>query len=297
MGKKRVLILEVNEKNFNSLEKVLEHDGYSCINYKDLDGLDTVLEDLDLVIVNTHVDYIDITKIHEQINSDFIIKLPIIYLDNSKEADKELVQKCYKSGASDFIKRPFSSKEVLARINYHYEQLYKMREYKLRVDKLANLATVDQLSKLTSKMHMQAILKHQLNNYKRFKTPTSILYIGLISVDKIVGTFGFKYGEKLIHSFSKQLKNMIRESDALSRWSGSNFMVLLSGTDAKKAEVVAKKLNSSLSNIEIMKDTKPVVAFGITEFIEDDSIEEVEQRAEYALKEAKKQEYGRVYTY
>ncbi|MCW8838993.1 MAG: diguanylate cyclase [Thiovulaceae bacterium] len=296
MIKKRVLILEVNEKNFASLDKVLRRKGYESVSYYNVDDLSVEVENIDLVLVNTNITYIDITKISELVNSEFTIKIPIIFLDNSKEVDKELIEKCFKNGASDFIKRPFSSSEILYRVDYHYDQLHKLREYKLRVDKLANLATVDQLSKLTSKMHMQAILKHQLDNYNRYKTPTSVLYIGLMNVDKIVSVCGFAYGEKLIQSFSKKLKTFIRDSDVVSRWQGSSFMILLTNTDSKNAENLAKKLNKNLSSVEIMKDTKAVLAFGITEFVEEDWIEEIEQRASYALKEAKKQEYGRIYT-
>jgi diguanylate cyclase (GGDEF)-like protein len=294
MRKKRVLILEVNDKNFKSLESVLSKEGFEAVKYVSDSKIDT--ENFDVVLVNTHIEYLDIEDIQSHLTSSSELNAPVIYLDNSKEIDKELLKRCYEHGASDFIKRPFGAKEVLARITHHSENIYKLREYKLRVDKLAHLATVDQMSKLTSKMQMQAILKYQIGLFKREKTPISILYIGLMSVDKVSSTFGFEYGERLIQTFSKQLKKLLRDSDAVSRWQGSNFMVLLSNTNIKQAETVAKKLNSSLSTTEIMKDTKPLVAFGITEFMEDDSIEEIEQRAKYALKEAKKKEYGKIST-
>jgi diguanylate cyclase (GGDEF)-like protein len=294
MGKKRVLILEVNEKNFTSLQKVLNAGLYEAVECSGIENIKGDLEGVDVVLVNTHIEYFDIYKVCELVNAESSINIPVLFLDNSKNTDKELINRCFESGASDFIKRPFGSKEILSRVSYHYEQLQKMREYKLRVDKLAHLATVDQMSKLTSKMHMNAILKHQLSNFNRYQNPASILYIGLVSVERVVNTFGFEYGEKLIQSFSKSLKSVIRESDVVSRWHGSNFMVLLSGTSIKKAETVAKKLNTSLSGLEIMKDTKPILAFGITEFTQGDTVEEIEQRAVYALKEAKKQEYGRI---
>ncbi|WP_373070840.1 diguanylate cyclase domain-containing protein [Sulfurimonas sp.] len=296
MRKKRVLILEINDKNFNSLESILKQEGYESIQYRfDVEDFDFNAEDLDVALVNTNIDYINIEQVFTRINLNNVIKVPIVFLDNSQEHDKQVLQKCYENGGSDFIKRPFGSKEIISRLNYHCEQIYKLREYKLRVDKLAHLATVDQMSKLTSKMHMQGILKHQVSNFNRYKSPTSILYIGLESVDRAVSTFGFEYGEKMIQLFSKQLKNLLRDSDAVSRWYGSNFMILLSGTNVKQAEIVAKKLNTSLSTLEIMNDTKPVVAFGITEFTEDDSVEEIEQRAVYALKEAKKKDYGKIF--
>ncbi|MDQ7068564.1 MAG: hypothetical protein Q9M40_11630 [Sulfurimonas sp.] len=48
------------------------------------------------------------------------------------------------------------------------------------------------------------------------------------------------------------------------------------------------------SKIEVMRGTKPIMAFGITEFVEEDDIDELLNRAKYALKEAKKQTYGRI---
>lgn len=293
--KKRVLILEINEKNFDSIKVILSKKDYESVYYKHLEDVRSELENIYVVLVNTDVDYIDITKLYEIVNSEFTIKVPIVFFSSSKEVSKDLVKKCLDSGASDFIKKPFSGAEILSRVDYHYEQFSKMSEYKLRVDKLANLATVDQISKLTSKMHMQAILKQQIKDFNDNKTPTSILLIGLVNVNKIVGSFGFEYGERLIHMFAKKLKPLVKESDQLSRWQGSNFMMLLKNTDAKGAEVYAKKINSSLSNLEIMKNTKPVLSFGITEFSEDDSFEELEQRSLYAIKEANKQEYGRIY--
>jgi len=293
--KKKVLILEINETKFNSIEMVLSKNDYESVYYKHLTDLKSELENIDIVVANTNVDYVDITKLYDMVNSEFIIKIPLIFLNNSEEFDKDLVKKCFDNGASDFIKGSFNAGEILARVNYHYEQYYKLSEYKLRVDKLAHLATVDQISKLTSKMHMQAILKQQINNFTKHKTSTSILYISLMNVNKIVGSFGFEYGERLIYQFAKKLKTLIGESDQVSRWQGSNFMILLSNSDAKQAEAYAKKINSSLANVEIMKNTKPILSFGITELSADDTFEELEQRAVYALKEAKKQEYARVY--
>jgi hypothetical protein len=44
-----------------------------------------------------------------------------------------------------------------------------------------------------------------------------------------------------------------------------------------------------------MKNVKPELAFGITSFEEDDSVQELVQKAKYALGEAKKQEYGKIF--
>lgn len=288
MARKQILILENNQKNFDILDTIFTKEDFECQVVLDKSALDALnTEDYDLVLVNSHVKYIGIKELTTLIHADFPIKVPILYLDNTKEHDKKNLQECFDNGVCEYFKKPFDKQEILSRVLYHFNQFQKMKEYKLRVDKLGRLATIDQLSKSSSKMHMNAILKHEINNYKRYKVNTSVIYMSLINVDKIVGLFGFEKGERLISMFAKELKKILRESDALARWVGSDFIILLTNADAKISRVIAQKINENLSKIEIIQGTKPIMTFGITQFGEDDDIEELIHRAKYALKETR----------
>ena len=296
MTKKQILILENNQKNFDILNVIFKEEDFDCVAVLDLNSLQSLaVEEFDLVLVNSHVTYVSSKELIDLVHANFTIKIPVIYLDNAKEHDKKKLQTCFDDGASEYIKKPFDKSEILSRVKYHFGQLQKLKEYKLRVDKLGHLATVDQLSKLSSKMHMQAILKYQLNSYKRYKTDTSLVYLSLLNVDKTSNLFGFEYGEKIISLFAKELKLLIRDSDVIARWVAADFMILLSNSDIKAAKIVVQKLKSKLANIEFMKNVKPELAFGITSFEEHDSVQELVQKAKYALGEAKKQEYGKIF--
>jgi diguanylate cyclase (GGDEF)-like protein len=298
MIKKQILIIELNEKNFNVLDAVLSKSGYTCkavLDAETFKSLELKADDFDAIIVNSHTHYVEVADVMKIAEFDTALNIPVIYMDSAKEHSKHILDECFAAGASDYIKKPFDSKEITARVNYHCEQLYKLREYKLRVDKLANLATIDQLSKLTSKMHMQAILKHQINYFNRYKTDTTLIYLSLLNIDKLIGIFGLEKGEKVISSFAKVLKSSIRESDVLARWAGSDFIILLTNTSITASEFITKKLKAELSNIEVMKGIKPDLAFGITAFEENDDVKEVVERAKYALGEAKKQTYGKIH--
>lgn len=297
MNKKQILLLEVNDKNANILKEILANcDVTTVVTEEELDALRLSVENYDLVLANSQIGYIEPKELNELVNMNFVIKIPIIYIDNSKEYNRQMFKVCFENGAFDYIKKPFDSFEIVTRVEFHIEQLNKIREYKLRVDKLSALATQDQISKSSSRMHMQSILKHYLDSFNRDKIDTSVVYLSLENINKIVATFGFTYGEKLLINFSKELKKSIRSSDVLSRWSGSEFMILLPKTSAESSLNVVKKLNNSLSKINILNDTKPIIAYGITSFSEDDNMEEIVSRVKYALKEARKQEYGKTYT-
>ncbi len=295
MLEKQILILENNQKNFDTLQSILTKEGFECkaiLDAESLKALDVSI--FDIVLVNSHVQYVTVVELSNLIHTDSVIKVPILYLDNAKEHNKQMLQECFNNGICEYFKKPFDRHEILSRILYHFNQYQKMNEYKLRVDKLAHLATVDQLSKSSSKMRMSTIIKHELNNYKRYKVDTSLIYMSLMNVDKTVGLFGFEKGEKLISVFAKELKKILRDSDALSRWVGSDFVILLTNTNAKTSRTIAQKINQNLAKVEILRGTKPIMAFGITELLENDDTEEVIQRAQYALEKAKKQDYGHI---
>ena len=298
MINKRILIIELNEQNYNVLENVLTKAEYECkaiLDQESFKNLELTADDLDAIIVNVHVQYVTVAEVIQIAEFDTGLKIPVIYIDSAKEHSKKTLEECFSAGVSDYIKKPFDSKEIVARVHYHCELLYKLREYKLRVDKLANLATIDQLSKLTSKMHMQAILKYQISYFEKYKIDTTVVYLSLLNIDKLVGTFGLEKGEKMIAQFSKLLRASLRESDILARWAGSEFIILMTNTSVTAAEHIIKKLKTDLANIEVMKGIKPDLAFGITAFVEGDDVKEVISRVKYALGEAKKQTYGKIH--
>ena len=294
MIKKQILILENSQKNFDVLDRIFTEEDFTCISVLDEESFKVIkMEEFDLVLANSRITYTSSKELVDLAHADIAVKVPVVYLDNAKEHDKKKLQECFDHGISEYIKKPFDKHEILSRVKYHYLQSHKIKEYKLRIDKLGQLATIDQMSKSSSKMHMQAILKHQVSAYKRYKVDTSIVYISLLNVDK-TSIFGFEYGEKIISLFAKELRTLIRDSDVLARWVGAEFMLLLSNSDIKAAGIVVQKLKSKLANLDLIQGMKPDLAFGITTFTEDDSVQEVVSRAKYALGEAKKQTYGKV---
>jgi len=303
MKKEHILILEINGNDYNLLKKQFQEKGYETTPVLDKEKFLQLVksteeeESFDAIVVNTHVNFIDIKDIPQlttaKKNRDMV---PIIYIDNKKVHDKEMLLKCYEEGgAAEYIKKPFDSDELFARIKYHVSACKKVREYRVRIDKLANLATVDQLSKSSSKMHMQAILRHELNNFRRYGNDSiTIVYLGITSIEKIISTYGLQQGEKIIAYFAKFLRNSIRSSDVLARWVSSEFVILLTNSNIQTTQSVIRKLKVLLSADEKLSKLQLELAFGLTEMKADDTHEELISRVQYAYKKAKQQTYGKV---
>ncbi len=298
MEKKQILILEVNQHNYDILNTLLSQNKFTCKAVLDRDMFNAIkksIHDYNLILVNVSIDYLQLNEIIFESSFDNAVKIPTIFVDSEKLYNKEKLCECLKAGACDYIKKPFESFEIISRVSYHCDEFLKKQEYRLRMDKLATLATVDQLSKLTSKMQLQVILKYQIDYYNRYKTDTTIVYFSLVNMNKIIGLFGLHHGEKIISLFAKEFKNLIRSSDVLARWEGSDFILVLTNTDKKSSETLIKKISTELLRIESIKEMKLEIAFGITSFEENDEMKIVIERAKYALNEAKQQRYGKIF--
>jgi two-component system cell cycle response regulator len=92
--------------------------------------------------------------------------------------------------------------------------------------------------------------------------------------------------------------NNTRRADLSFRWGGEEFLILLTNTDASKAEIACKKLLNIIRSTEIKKEDKAItftVSMGLTELKdEDDSIEKAIERADKALYMAKKNGKNRI---
>jgi len=296
MANKRILIIEHNEKNLETLSGLLEKNGYDVFTIKskyELLKLDEVGE-VCLFLVSSHINFITVEDVLGQIEYHFSAQHPVMFIDSAKEYDKGTLVECFKYGGVDYIKSPFDSREIMFRINFHVAQFVKITEYKLRIDKLIGLATTDQLSKFSSKMHIRAILKHTIEVNDRYPSDNTVLYLRLSEIERVVSTFGFEYGEKLIASFSKVLKKQLRESDVVGRWAGADFIILLPYTEEHIADDVAKKLYTNLTKTEIMKDIRPSLSIGATEILKGDTVDSILEKAKHAMSEASKDRYDRI---
>jgi len=296
MLNKNILIIEHNEKNLETLTILFQENGYNvfCIQSEgELDDFNNI-ENISLIIVNPYVNFTTICSVFELVDYYHSIHHPIVFIDSSHEHNKDKLSECYSYGAVDYIKKPFDSNEIVARIDLHISQYAKLTEYRLRLDKVIGLATTDQLSKFSSRMHMQAILKHTIELYDRHPSDTTIFYLKLLDVEKVVSTFGFEYGEKTIANFSKVLKKQLRESDIAGRWAGADFVILLPYTEEKAADHVVKKLYVNLSKTEIMENIKPNLSIGVTEIVDGDTINSILEKSKYAMQQASRSRYDRI---
>jgi len=166
-----ILIIDDNKELGYGLEQLLttaHYKTYVAYTFKDAYNL---LEEqhYDLIILDwilpdgTGIDFLNEEKKH------FLSTTPILFLSSKNEPQQKA--KALDLGADDYMKKPFSNIEILARIRVLLRQKSKKRQSKVQIDNLfINLAThevfVDDIPVELSNKEFELLEFLILNNHK-----------------------------------------------------------------------------------------------------------------------------------
>lgn len=113
--------------------------------------------------------------------------------------------------------------------------------------KIAHLAHYDYLTDLPNRALFLDVLNHSISLAKRNKYKAAVLFLDLDGFKKINDAHGHDAGDLLLKEVARRLKATIRESDAVARVGGDEFIIVLDNISSKEnAALVANKINVAL---------------------------------------------------
>lgn len=157
---------------------------------------------------------------------------------------------------------------------------------------LQTLATTDALTGLANRHGFKLLLTQAMRRAERSHLPLNAILFDLDHFKHINDTHGHQAGDLALQAVAQVLRQHLRQSDAVARWGGEEFLVLLENTDADQAAKVADTLRQALTQHSLQHDGQAVVlsaSFGVAQWHEaensDDWLNRVD-RAMYAAKNA-----------
>jgi diguanylate cyclase (GGDEF)-like protein len=162
------------------------------------------------------------------------------------------------------------------------------------VTNLNNLATVDMLTQVTNRFEFDKMLGHSIAVSKRYGRSLSVLLVDIDHFKLINDNFGHLVGDEILKSFSKLLRQQIRQSDIVARWGGEEFIILLPDTALSSAITMAEALRQRIEVNPFESVGNITCSIGVAEFNSVEEADDLLRRADENLYRAKHSGRNRV---
>ena len=162
-----------------------------------------------------------------------------------------------KAGASDFIKKPFSVTELIARI-----------EHAKRHERLHDISLHDELTGLYNRRGFFTLAEHLLKTAKRRQKGLFMLYSDLDGLKRINDVLGHQKGDWALIDTANILQDTFRGSDIIARIGGDEFVVMPIETEGNNLGIVINRFQKAveMDNTKSKRDYKLSISTGTAYF-------------------------------
>lgn len=194
--------------------------------------------------------------------------------------------------------RAFRSVNVVIPLFMLGLQSYYFRLASANVErKMTEMALTDPLTGLFNRRQMNQRLQEEVARFRRNNTNFSVIIADVDHFKGVNDRYGHDMGDKVLARVALIFAETLRGGDAIARWGGEEFLVLLPGTHLKAAQEVAQRLRlaaeTRLGVIEGLT-TMITVTLGVATFSATDSLEMCLKEADEALYRGKSEGRNRV---
>ncbi|HAM52455.1 MAG TPA: diguanylate cyclase response regulator [Nitrospiraceae bacterium] len=218
---------------------------------------------------------IELAEKAKKLRPDMVIIIMTGYIDDFS------YDKAIEAGAVDFIKKPFTLKELMI----------KLKHVKLQ-EKLRMMAITDELTGLCNRRGFFTLAEQQLKLAMRHKKGIFMLYADLDGLKSINDTFGHQEGDRALSDAASILKKTCRESDIVARVGGDEFAVIPLGHTVDQIGTITTRLQKNIENHNEKGKRQYTLSmsFGVSYFDPENpcSIDELVAHADTVMYEHKK---------
>lgn len=190
----------------------------------------------------------------------------------------------FSAGATDYITKPPSHTELLARVRSALRLKSEMNRRKAREQdllvlnerlaeanlELERLSVTDSLTGLANRRSFNEYLSREWLREQRQQQPFSVIMIDIDHFKKYNDYYGHLKGDVCLQKVSLALQGALcRATDLLARYGGEEFVAILPNTDIEGAKELATAFHARVRELEIPHQASPVapivtISIGVT---------------------------------
>lgn len=244
---------------------------------------------ISLVLTDYHMPVMDGLQLTSEIRKLYTKNnLAIIIISGDDKEDTTAL--FLKSGANDYIKKPFSKEEFSCRINNSIEALENIQT-------ITNHANRDFLTGLYNRRYFFATMQSYFEKALRESEKFAIAMIDIDHFKKINDSYGHDTGDKVINAVADTLRANTNQDDMVARFGGEEFCVVLKNVAPSRALDVFENLRAKIEACSVTatngENIHCTASIGVL-LAPEESLEESINQADMLLYSAKQQGRNRV---
>ncbi|MFD1624713.1 sensor domain-containing diguanylate cyclase [Azospirillum griseum] len=110
---------------------------------------------------------------------------------------------------------------------------------------LLEQAAHDVLTGAFSRRIGEELLKLQVANAQRSRQPLSTVFVDLDDFKAVNDRYGHDEGDRVLRHAATTIRSMLRESDALVRWGGEEFLLIMPDTPVSGAMIAVERMRTA----------------------------------------------------
>ncbi|MHC9005139.1 diguanylate cyclase AdrA [Enterobacter adelaidei] len=124
----------------------------------------------------------------------------------------------------------------------------RLAEHKRRLEMMS---TRDGMTGVFNRRHWEMLLRNEFEQCRRHNGTATILLIDIDHFKNINDTWGHDVGDEAIIAITRQLQISVRSGDAIGRFGGDEFAVIMSRTTADSAIAVMSRVHERLEKLSL----------------------------------------------
>jgi diguanylate cyclase (GGDEF)-like protein len=215
--------------------------------------------------------------------------IPILFVTAS--TDKHNIVAGFLAGAQDYIIKPSSKEELLARVRTHIA-LYKTQQaLKTSEIRYRELSYLDDLTEFYNTRYLYQTLLASLETH-----PLQSVAVVFIDIDKfkfVVDTYGHLNGSRTIAEVAAVIRPLLPEGGYGVSYGGDEFVLVLTDHDGPAGVLVAEQVRAAIENGSFLTsqglDIRITISCGVAVYPDDaQNLVDLLGNADHALFETKR---------
>ena len=238
----KILIADDSPVSILLLENMLEDWGDEVLTVRDGLAAWDVLRRPDsppLAVLDWVMPGMDGVEICRKVRQESEAPYVYLVLVTGKSRTQDVVEGI-ESGADDFVSKPFEEQELRVRLRAG-QRIVNLHQT------LRDQAYRDVLTGCWNRRMIIDILQREIGRGAREGTPLGVIMADLDHFKRINDTLGHPEGDAVLCEASRRMASTLRPYDAIGRYGGEEFLIVLPGCDLSSTLTVAERIRNSVA--------------------------------------------------